>query len=406
MGRFFIGPIAWLAALAVCSGCTLGGDDSSTVTEGPASSETAPAMTTPTSTPTSGSPTSTPQPTPTPKVSPTPPPVDRSVSPIPAGVPGEVRAITVGRPLAFSEDWVLLISTGCWQCEGAGGLARFAWGDGQLTRDAVLDERHGVMQADDLLGATQAADDPFLVAAVCSGGSCGGFDFWAEDPETTLLRSDDRGLSWYELGVYEHAYRVSGASNSGILVSEGFGAPPDPPPPVDVLLPDGLVLVPPADGAYSPFMTDQGPVWRIPDGSFVDSLGVAALDGRVVGYAGSTGNTIQVHVPRWSEVGRLMIGWEDRGDVTEPFVTIVDADGSEITYYLGHWLSDDYVDFVPQAWIGDDLLVGRVLDAREGPFSPSLAVLDVESGVMHPVPLGDPRELGLRGVIAAFVDTE
>lgn len=378
-----------------------------TATETAAASTTPPVRTsTPTPTPTFVAvSTSTPIPTRTPKPNPpTQVPIDRSVSEIPVDLPGGIRSIAVGEPIPFAPEWTVLATMGCWGCDGPSAFTRLTWSEEGVVYESILTTLPRGGRAVNFLGVTQTVDGASLIAAICSDGLCGGFDFMADEPETTLFRSDDGGWSWYETSQFARSYRVVAADSQTVLVWEGFTPPPD--GNRYLLLPSAEVVEAPAD-AGGPSFGPGGLIWRLRDGTFLGAAGMPALGGLQIGFADLTGYPVLSSAPRWSIDGGMMVHWtEDRGRSRERYLTIIEPGGAEVTFYLGHWLSDQYLEFVPFGWLDADRLIGRVSDTGDGSFGiPTLAVFDIDSGVVFPV-LVNNEWVAVRSVVAAFVDLE
>jgi len=148
------------------------------------------------------------------------------------GVP--VEALEIGEATDFPEDVALVISTGCWQCDGpTTGLERvYRNPTGEIVVETLFTpEKVGlpprVIQTDKgpqedeptMNGFALTPDGGRIVVSVCTRGGClemGGPP--GPDAETTLFESRDGGVTWKRIEVLKGGFGARAITDEGVLL--------------------------------------------------------------------------------------------------------------------------------------------------------------------------------------------
>lgn len=342
--------------------------------------------------------------------------------------------ITVGDAVDFPEDVVLIVETGCTQCDGpATGLSRLyyddALGDYQSVYlysaglhtfrdgDGIRSEaiwrvgpgEDGEVEADSLriTGVAASLDGSRLAVSSCVEGRCadGGMVGANGDAVTVVHFSDDQGFTWRELARLDGSVRVRSVLAGQVVIvsyppsgsSEGW---------TFQSLPGGAVLTQPPSA--SPFL---------------DPL---ALPGSVIGWAGrggsiqDTSGAVLFELPdggphnltgfapcRDSGAKDFAIAtWQANEEGMPSYVTLFGDAGATVRSYrspvfiqAGAWLTRS--EAVVSIAATPDLIDSDAF-ATEG-FTVIPAILDLENEVIHPITrpfLDDGGEWGRNRVAA------
>ncbi len=166
-------------------------------------------------------------------------------SPTPAGTPADalqgVASLEIGAALEFPRDVVLMIETGCWQCDGpASGFARVYLDPSGVIREETIfspekldlgprlvttDE--GVLERQPFItGFAAQPDGSEVTVSVCVKETCGsgGLDAWSADSEVALFRSTDGGVTWEDFGKIEEGGYVIGSLGDGAVLVALYSA--------------------------------------------------------------------------------------------------------------------------------------------------------------------------------------
>ncbi|MDO8613779.1 MAG: SH3 domain-containing protein [Dehalococcoidia bacterium] len=315
----------------------------------------------------------------------------------------EAVPLAVGDEAGFPDDVALIISTGCWQCDGpTTGLERvYRDPSGEIIVETLFTpEKLGlpprIVQTDKgpqkdaptINGFALTPEGGHIVVSVCTRGTClelGGPP--SDDAQTTLFESTDGGVTWEELALLDGGLGVRAITEDGALLVD-FSAPFDAEgrPSYRFYL-SGRAVEPPAGAvAHRMFTT--------PDGVLLWSTD----DGRLLRDDGS--EYLSLGLPQGSEFVAFA-----RGPSLDPLTAVVwfeevNGDGSSIAYYLGILNADHSSRKVyrvgdlalPGGWLGL-LLYGNtgVLPEQLPMPPPDLylgwlpAVLDIEGGEAHPI---------------------
>jgi hypothetical protein len=312
----------------------------------------------------------------------------------------EVVPLQQGGELHIGGDTVLVIETGCFQCDGpTKGLVRvYTKADGTPVVDTLLDPAAlglgprplttpgGVDEAEPVItGFTVSDDTSEMWASICVAETCGsgGLEAWSAGSRTALFRSPDGGVTWERQGTVESGgFVIERLDEERVIIGtwDADGAP------VTIRTFPGLDLIePPEPRAWPVYVHDGEVLWRpLEGGRLLDS------DGEVVADFGADAVVSAVSYAPDKETGAdVLVLWgpDDGGGPHD--LTLVDIEGrrAAVTYR--------YPGFMMVAPLG--LAKGHAYgntDFDRSSFPPPLsdsasayqpAVFDLANATVHPI---------------------
>ncbi len=302
----------------------------------------------PTSTPSPAA-THTPPPTPSPSPSPKPEVI--------AGIP--VVPLEVAGEAEFPDDVVLIVETGCWQCDGpTTGLERvYRDPSGELTIETLFSPDHlglppRVMQTakgpqEDrpiITGFALGGSGARIAVSVCTRGECALMGGPAHPgDETTLFESHDGGVTWKTQEVLAGKYRVLGITQEGvILYDQGASLSGSQPKNRFEVYPSRESMEPPESGQSCwPYVLRGHLVWSTEDGRILraDGSEFLALD------LPPSARIIDLAVQREPAPQTAVVWFEEEGASGSYYLGLVGPEGRFRKVYrtgglalLGDWL--------------------------------------------------------------------
>jgi hypothetical protein len=331
-----------------------------------------------------------------------------------------VVPLEVGEPAEFPHDVALVISTGCWQCDGpTTGLERvYRDPSGEIIIETLFTPKEmglppRVIQTDKgpqeddptINGFALTPDGRRIVVSVCTRGTClemGGAS--GPDAETTLFESLDGGVTWKRIGVLEGGFGVRAIAAEGILVWDFSTSAEEGERFVYQLYPSGEVVEAPAGSVGWRLLTtpEDEPVWPSGDGRLLRSDGSVYLDLALPG-----GGEIVAFLQAPGEDALSAVVWFEEGEGAEPgvyYLAAVEPDGRFRKVYRTGDLA------LPGGWLGP-LLYGNASVAPERlPVPPPdlylgwlPAAFDIEAGEAYPI-LDPFLDRPSRNIVQAVVE--
>jgi hypothetical protein len=201
--------------------------------------------------------------------------------PTPAGVTATATAteppastLRIRAPFEFPDDLVLYVEEGCSQCDGpATAVGRtYRAADGSLATDKLLEAAAAAPPGPILTGFGIGTNGHPMAATLCTTeDTCGGLGWAVGNPQTTLLWSEDGGISWAEIARLDGGFAVLGIVEEPPLELPGPQAllvryATESTPLGFVLAPSMTELQPPVPDAF-PYVLNTGQLVWSTDGS-------------------------------------------------------------------------------------------------------------------------------------------
>lgn len=152
------------------------------------------------------------------------PPASATASPAPRSVPlvldgTDVGTLEVRSLVSFPRDLVLILETGCWQCDGPSTGLRRMYKDpnGEVrVEQLTAHEQLGLDIGDYFTGYAITPDASHMLASVCVRGACGvGLGGWSPDARTAVFESTDGGVTWQSDAEYDLGLSFEGIVSDG-----------------------------------------------------------------------------------------------------------------------------------------------------------------------------------------------
>jgi len=253
-------------------------------------------------------------------------------------------ALRQAEPLSIGGDDVLIIETGCTQCDGpTEGLVRvYTKADGTPVVDTLLDpaafgfgprrvttDKAVEQEEPYITGYAVSSDASEIWVSICLAESCGsgGLDAWSAGSRTVLMRSTDGGVSWERAGTVEiggFVIKLLDAGRPIIGTWDAEGAPL-----TLRTFPDLDTLEPPQPQAWPIYVRDGEILWRSSEGeSLLNGDGDVIVDFGADAFIYSVG-------PAFAEDGvDLVVAWSlTEGAGYLYFLTLLDATGRPTATY-------------------------------------------------------------------------
>jgi hypothetical protein len=303
---------------------------------------------------------------------------------------------TYAAPIEFPENLMLLVETGCSQCDGPTRALYRVWRNaGETHVELLIDASISDHENAEILGFALTPDTSTIVVSVCTAGICprlGGLD---PESQMTLYRSSDGGATWSALlttGPGEAVFPRA-ITPDGIVVEDISGDGPR-------YLDGGAIEVPAGAGQLQYESRRVGALqWDADDGSrIVDAKGATIAVVEPGGRIGSLAYDPREGEPRpvisWREDGRTEPGW---------LITRMRDDNS-----LAGFNSVEYV--MPAVILSDSSVLG-LLTLAGSLIGGTVGYIDVERGVLTPIagalieePFGDGQLAMGRNALQAAIE--
>jgi hypothetical protein len=342
--------------------------------------------------------------TPAPEVTSTPRP---SVSPSPGPSPTAGGGIeyngfrlfgdfTYADPIDFPENLMLLIETGCTQCDGPTEALYRVWRNSGGTHvEKLLDATISDFEDAYITSFALKPDLSDVVVGVCTASHCGGVGPQAPDSRITFYRSQDGGVTWTPI----HTTSLGGVEIVRAITPDGI---------VVERIQDGtfyylggVEVVPPEDADGLSYETRRAGMlqWQAAGGSeLIDAAGATIAVVEPGGFIGSAAFELGEASPRpvvgWREDGQAETGWH---------ITRMRDDFS-----LAGFHATEYV--LPAVILSDSSVLG-LMTLPGSLIGGTVGFIDIERGVLTPFggrlldePFGDGQTARGRNALQAAVE--
>jgi len=295
-------------------------------------------------------------------------------------------------PLDLGGDDVLIIETGCFQCDGpTEGLLRvYPKPDGAPVIDPLLAPadlslgprpitgESGVEEAEPVItGYVVSADTSEIWVSICVAETCGNggaLVAWSAGSRTALMRSTDGGVSWERAGTLESGGFVTKLLEPGRPLIGTWDA--DGAPPTFRTFPSLEVVEPPRPQAWPVAVRDGKIIWRSSQGgALIDGAGETIFDFGTGAFIGGVSAGAQEGGPS------LLVLWSLSSGGPPYVVTELDAGGQpDATYRSATFLGVAPLGLEKgRAYGNAQFNTGR----SESAYIP--VVLNFAQGTMHPI---------------------
>jgi hypothetical protein len=339
----------------------------------------------------------------------TPSPAARTPSPTETTASGGTIALRQAEPLHVGGETVLIIETGCFQCDGpTEGLLRvYTKADGTPIVDTLLDPAAlglgprlyetdtGVQEtAPGVTGFAVSADTSEIWASICIAEFCGsgGLVDWSPNSRTALMRSTDGGVTWERVQTLDVGASVFALLDAGrplITTADEENAPV-----TYRTFPDLEAIEPPEPDAWPLYVHNGEILWRrLEGGELLDSDGEAIVD------LGPDAAISAVSFAPDKETGAdVLVTWSPKDGAGPYYLTLVDIEGrrAAATYSFPGFMMVAPLGLAKGHAYGNTTFDPSRFPEAAGdaaPYQP--AVFDLANGTVHPI-LDPFAEAGFR----------